>query len=141
MDRTLAAGDRVLLVDAKRRRHLIQLEPGGEFHSHAGVLKHDDLLGQPGPFHHVVFALGDGTLFGLHSFPGADVTTEFDPRRRGLDHVSFGCADREDLAKWAAHLDELGIPHGGIQDAGYGSGVSFRDPDNIALEFFCPPSS
>jgi hypothetical protein len=25
-------------------------------------------------------------------------------------------------------------------DAGYGSGLSFRDPDNIALEFFAPPS-
>jgi hypothetical protein len=25
-------------------------------------------------------------------------------------------------------------------DAHYGSGVSFRDPDNIALEFFAPPA-
>ena len=38
-------------------------------------------------------------------------------------------------------LDELGIAHGGIVDAGYGSGVSFRDPDGIALEFFAPPAS
>lgn len=45
MTSTFAAGDRVLLVDTKRRRHLITLEPGGEFHSHAGVLRHDDLLG------------------------------------------------------------------------------------------------
>ena len=29
--------------------------------------------------------------------------------------------------------------HGGIVDASYGSGLSFRDPDNIALEFFAPP--
>jgi hypothetical protein len=34
----------------------------------------------------------------------------------------------------------LGIEHGGIVDAHYGSGLSFRDPDNIALELFCPPS-
>jgi len=40
-----AAGERVLLLDAKRRRYLVVLEPGGEFHSHAGVLRHDDLLG------------------------------------------------------------------------------------------------
>jgi tRNA (adenine57-N1/adenine58-N1)-methyltransferase len=38
-------GDRVLLVDSKRRRHLVVLAEGGEFHSHAGVLRHDDLLG------------------------------------------------------------------------------------------------
>ena len=37
-------------------------------------------------------------------------------------------------------LNELGIPHGGIVEAGYGSGLSFRDPDGIALEFFAPPS-
>jgi hypothetical protein len=37
-------------------------------------------------------------------------------------------------------LDELGIVHGGIKDAHYGSGVSFRDPDGIALEFFAPPA-
>jgi hypothetical protein len=29
--------------------------------------------------------------------------------------------------------------HGGIVDAPYGSGLSFRDPDNIALELFAPP--
>ena len=45
-----------------------------------------------------------------------------------------------ELEKWALRLDELGIAHGGIKDAAYGSGVSFRDPDGIALEFFAPPS-
>lgn len=45
--RPFAPDDRVLLVDNKRRRHLITLAPGGEFHSHTGVLLHDDLLGSP----------------------------------------------------------------------------------------------
>jgi tRNA (adenine57-N1/adenine58-N1)-methyltransferase catalytic subunit len=44
--RTFAAGDRVLLVDAKRRRHLVTLAAGGEFHTHTGVLAHDLLIGQ-----------------------------------------------------------------------------------------------
>src|SRR4051812_44114309 len=47
MARAFAAGDRALLVDAKRRRHLITLADGGEFHTHAGVLAHDDIIGQP----------------------------------------------------------------------------------------------
>ena len=34
----------------------------------------------------------------------------------------------------------MGIKNDGIKDAHYGSGVSFRDPDGIALEFFAPPS-
>jgi hypothetical protein len=48
--------------------------------------------------------------------------------------VSFGCASRAELTEWAARLDALGVAHGEIVDAGYGSGLSFRDPDNIALE-------
>jgi tRNA (adenine57-N1/adenine58-N1)-methyltransferase len=47
MPRPFAAGDRVLLVDTKQRRHLVTLAAGGEFHSHTGVLAHDDLIGQP----------------------------------------------------------------------------------------------
>ena len=42
-----AAGDRVLLVDNKKRRHLVTLEVGGQFHTHAGVVAHDDLIGRP----------------------------------------------------------------------------------------------
>src|ERR1700712_242523 len=93
---------------------------------------------QTGGFHHTVFGLDSGQLFGLHTHP-RPATTPFDEQRTGLDHVSFACGDREELQAWAAKLDELGIAHGGIVDAHYGSGVSFRDPDQIALEFFAPP--
>ncbi len=40
------AGERVLLSDAKRRRHLVTLAIGGELHLHTGVLRHDDVIGQ-----------------------------------------------------------------------------------------------
>ena len=43
------------------------------------------------------------------------------------------------LEQWTRRLDDLGVAHGGIKDAPYGSGVSFRDPDGVALEFFAPP--
>lgn len=92
-----------------------------------------------GPFRHVVWALGD-TLIGLHEFPDGLDDVSFDERRPGLDHVSFACSDRAELEQWADRLDEIGIDHGGVKDAPYGSGVSFRDPDNLALEFFAPPS-
>jgi catechol 2,3-dioxygenase-like lactoylglutathione lyase family enzyme len=93
-----------------------------------------------GPFRHIVYQLGT-TLFGLHGFPELVSTDPFEERRPGLDHVSFGVADRDELVQWVGRLDELGIAHGEIVDAGYGSGLSFRDPDNIALELFAPPSS
>jgi tRNA (adenine57-N1/adenine58-N1)-methyltransferase len=46
MRRPFAAGDRVLLVDAKRRRHLVTLAESGQFHSHAGVVEHAALIGR-----------------------------------------------------------------------------------------------
>ncbi|MGQ0823869.1 MAG: tRNA (adenine-N1)-methyltransferase [Actinomycetota bacterium] len=44
--RAFAAGDRVLFVDNRRRRHLITLESGGQFHTHAGVIDHDAIIGR-----------------------------------------------------------------------------------------------
>lgn len=44
--RAFRVGDQVLLIDRKRRRYLIRLRDGGEFHSHAGVLAHDELIGR-----------------------------------------------------------------------------------------------
>lgn len=42
----LAAGERVLLVDAKQRRYLLRLVAGASFHTHAGILSHDDVIGR-----------------------------------------------------------------------------------------------
>ena len=93
-----------------------------------------------GPFRHVVWAIG-GTLIGLHQFPDGDNSAAFDERRPGLDHIAFGCASRAEIESWQAHLESLGITHGDIVDADYGSGLSFRDPDHLPLEFFAPPGS
>jgi glyoxylase I family protein len=89
--------------------------------------------------HHTVFMVG-GTLVGLHQHKKAAPPEQFSEYRVGLDHVAFGVANRGELEKWAGRLDDLGIEHGGIKDAHYGSGVSFRDPDGIALEIFAPPA-
>jgi catechol-2,3-dioxygenase len=91
-------------------------------------------------FRHLVWALDGGTLFGIHQHDRGIEPGEFTEFRAGLDHVGFGCASRADLETWATRLDELGIAHGGVVDAHYGSGLSFRDPDGIALEFFAPPA-
>jgi glyoxylase I family protein len=92
-----------------------------------------------GPFHHVVWLVGNGTLVGIHEHKNPESTDAASELRPGLDHLAFACADRSELEAWKQRLDELGIPNGGIVDASYGSGLSFRDPDNIPLEFFAPP--
>lgn len=93
-----------------------------------------------GPFHHVVWLVGS-SLVGIHAFPDLKSAAAFDERRAGLDHVAFSCRSRGELEAWQRRLDDLGIAHGTIVDASYGSGLSFRDPDNIALEFFAPADS
>lgn len=43
----LEIGDLVLLTDSRQRRYLVTLAEDGEFHSHAGILPHTDMIGQP----------------------------------------------------------------------------------------------
>lgn len=118
---------RDLAVSAPWYRDLIGADP---------VLDEDTEAG----YHHVVYAFGDGTLFGLHQHTGGGADQPFSEYRAGLDHVGFGCSSRAELESWVERLDALGIDHGGIVDAHYGSGLGFRDPDGIALEFFAPPA-
>lgn len=87
-------------------------------------------------FRHVVWAFEDGTVFGIHQHDRPLEGGPFTEFQLGLDHIGFGCADRAELEGWVDKLDKLGIAHGGIVDAHYGSGLSFRDPDGITLEFF-----
>ena len=43
----LAAGERVLLIDAKDRRYLLTLAGGASFHTHAGIVAHDEIIDRP----------------------------------------------------------------------------------------------
>ncbi|MEX2323496.1 MAG: tRNA (adenine-N1)-methyltransferase [Acidimicrobiia bacterium] len=40
-----ADGDLCLLIDAKGRKHLVDLQPGRTFQFHAGVIRHEDIIG------------------------------------------------------------------------------------------------
>jgi glyoxylase I family protein len=99
----------------------------------------DPVLDQDtGPFHQVVWSLS-GALLAINGFPDLHSYEPFDERRPGLDHLAFACSSRSELEAWERRLNEWDIPNGGVVDANYGSVLSFRDPDNIALEFFSPP--
>jgi len=47
VSREFGVGDRALLFDSKQRRYLVVLAEGGEFHTHAGFVRHEQLLGEP----------------------------------------------------------------------------------------------
>jgi len=65
----------------------------------------------------------------------------FDEFRIGLDHLEFLVAHRDDLDAWVTRLDELGIRHSGVKEPSCtpNAMVTFRDPDNIQLEFSWRP--
>jgi glyoxylase I family protein len=74
----------------------------------------------------------NGLLFGLR--PVADAGDRFDEDRVGLDHLAFAVADRSVLEDAVELLDQRGVAHEGIKDAGSMWILEFRDPDNNALE-------
>ncbi len=41
------AREQALLIDQRENRHLVTLRPGEQFHSDRGILKHDEIIGQP----------------------------------------------------------------------------------------------
>jgi len=45
MTRPFLPGEQVLLIDLKKRRYLLTLTEGKEFHSHSGVVGHDAVIG------------------------------------------------------------------------------------------------
>jgi catechol 2,3-dioxygenase-like lactoylglutathione lyase family enzyme len=73
-------------------------------------------------------------LVGHADNPGAP----FSEFQTGLDHLEFLVNRREDLDQWVDRLDEIGVEHSGISEPDYtrNAMLTFRDPDNIQLEFF-----
>ena len=67
-----------------------------------------------------------------------------------MDHVGLAVPTRADLEAWQAKLESVGVvraeaadrplTQSPIADRPYGSVLVFRDPDNIQLEMFAPPS-
>ena len=83
-----------------------------------------------------------GIAIGLHHHE-ANPGQPFRESQTGLDHISFGVADRASLDAWTSWLDELGIEHSGVIDTDKPvpySVVVFRDPDNIQLELITWPA-
>jgi tRNA (adenine57-N1/adenine58-N1)-methyltransferase len=59
----LAIGELVQLTDPKGRMHTIELAAGKEFHTHRGLIPHDDLIGRPEGI--VVTSTGGATYLAL----------------------------------------------------------------------------
>jgi glyoxylase I family protein len=68
---------------------------------------------------------------GARGGPFTELTT-------GLDHLGFVASSREELEAWQRRFDQYGVHYTPIRDMEMGSHLSFRDPDDIALELDAP---
>jgi catechol 2,3-dioxygenase-like lactoylglutathione lyase family enzyme len=84
-------------------------------------------------------SLGLGLCTPWHDL--SDGERRFDEARVGLDHLGIKVASAEDVEAAAKHLDAEGVPHSGVKAGGMAGSalVTFRDPDNIQLEYYFSP--
>src|ERR1700760_3793054 len=106
----LTPGEPVQLTDPKGRTHLITLRAGASFHTHRGMLSHDDIIG--GPDGNVVRSLG-GTPYVVFRPLLADYTLAM---KRGA-----GVVYPKDAAQIVAFADVF--PGARVIEAGAGSGA------------------
>lgn len=79
----------------------------------------------------------EGLVIGVTAHASSPAGESFDPRHTGLDHIGLACASEEEVRAWALRLDELHIERGPVEEMPYCWAVTARDPDDIAIEFFC----
>lgn len=89
-------------------------------------------------------------FFALHRHDANEGET-FAETRTGLDHIGLAVPSRPDLESWQTHLDAQGVRRSSmanqpctqspIEDHVFGSILVFRDPDNVQIELFAPPSA
>ena len=82
----------------------------------------------------------DARLVLVPPLPGTPRGDRFTEYRVGLDHLAIGVTGRAELERLARRLRDAGVPADLHADrAGAVALLSFRDPDNIQLEFFEQP--
>jgi glyoxylase I family protein len=114
-----------------------QVERSAQWYQH--LLGPATTINREGPgWRRIRMAWPNGLIIGVTEFDGADPAGRFDPTRVGLDHIGLCCTSEDSVRGWARRLDELGVVHGPVEDVPYGWAVTARDPDGIAVEFFCP---
>ena len=92
------------------------------------------VLDEPADHRHAAVLRLPGTdlLVGICQFHARDAS-HFDPTHTGLDHFAFSVETRDELDRWAARLDELGIDHSEPIEVPPGAILNLKDPDGIAL--------
>jgi catechol 2,3-dioxygenase-like lactoylglutathione lyase family enzyme len=91
--------------------------------------------GDPYPYIHIFFALGDGSsiaFFEALGLPAASAHSH--PAYAIFDHLALDVGSREEVDRWAERLTRLGVKFVGPVDHKIIYSVYFYDPNGIRLE-------
>lgn len=78
-----------------------------------------------------------GFQVALAAFPQRTGST-FSELNTGLDHIGLSAGSRAELEEWVTRFDAAGVRYTPILDLPLGHHLNFRDPDDIAWEFYVP---
>jgi len=80
----------------------------------------------------------DAVTYGQRYQVKVDPAFRWDDLWGWLTDSMGACADEADIHQWVRIMDELGIPHGPVEEPAYAVVVAGRDPDGLPFEF-CRP--
>lgn len=83
-----------------------------------------------------------GVAFGVPPGDVGGIALREDPAHAaglaGFDPVALLVPEREQVEQWRHRLDELGVPHGGVNTGHHGGKVlvGLRDPDGLEIRLY-----
>lgn len=91
--------------------------------------------GDPFPYLHLFFRLGDGSTIAFFEAPGIPAPAPSShPAYNVFNHLALDVKTKENVDRWAERLEALGVDHIGPVDHGIIYSVYFRDPNGHRLE-------
>jgi catechol 2,3-dioxygenase-like lactoylglutathione lyase family enzyme len=96
--------------------------------------------GDPFPYFHLFFRMGDGSTVAFFVAPGLPEAPEpVHPAYRIFNHFAFHTASAEEVLAWKARLESHGVDVlGPVDHDGVFLSIYFFDPNGVRLEFTNP---
>lgn len=94
--------------------------------------------GDPFPYVHLFFELGDGSSLAFFESIGLPPPSPVShPAYNVFNHLALDVGTKENVDRWAEHLREKGVEFVGPVDHTVIYSIYFHDPDGIRLELTC----
>jgi catechol 2,3-dioxygenase-like lactoylglutathione lyase family enzyme len=104
------------------------------------VLEEVPGLGDPIPYMHLFFELGNGEFIAFFDQPWTAKPEDFNRAHSFDRHIAFEVKDEEQLLAWQARINAKGVSCLGPVDHGFVKSVYMYDPNGLQVELTCRTS-